>query len=194
MTVPDTVPGLFRAFDAAFPPMTAYPGCQAVLGYIYGPTPHVWTLDEWLRFKDLHQGPIALYNGGRDATAEGHAAAAAAHRLGWRAHASALRIIWLDMELTENPAWIAAWAAAVRADGFEPGDYRSLSSLETGGDPGMVKWIADWDHVQAIEWPLVVGHQYAANAAFGGTEVDLNVFSGSVLKNFGHGPRRLVAA
>ena len=89
----------------------------------------------------------------------------------------------------------AAWAAAVRADGFEAGDYRSLSSAEPGGDPGMtVKWIADWDHVQAVEWPFVVGHQYAANVPFGGTEVDLNVFSGSVLANFGHGPRRLVAA
>lgn len=195
MTQAAPAPPLFRAFDAAFPPAQPYPGCQAVCGYLGGPTPHVWSLDEWLRFEALRQAGIWLYDPHADASQAGHAAAAAAKRLGWHPFATTRRVIWLDMELAENPGWIAAFAAAVHADGFIAGDYRSLSSVEPGGDPGILgKWIADWDHVQAIEWPQVVGHQYAANVAFGGGLVDLNVFSGAVLANFGHGPRRLVAA
>lgn len=184
--------GLFHVFDAAFPPVAAYPGCQGVCGYIYGPTPHVWTLDEWLRFSHLRQAPIVLYDRAKNATAEGRAAAAAAVALGWRAHAAVRRVIWLDMELTQDPAWISAWAQAVRGAGFEPGDYRSLSSLVAGGDPGIaMKWIAAWDGAPVVEdLAQVVGHQYQANIAFGGTTIDLSVFDGSALGAFGHGPRR----
>ncbi len=196
MTTPDTaVPALFRAFDASVPPLRPYPGCQAVCGYLGGPTPHAWNLDEWLRFRDLKQSPIWLYDPGADAAQAGREAAAAAKRLGWRPFAPSLRVIWLDMELAENAPWIAAFADAIHAGGFVAGDYRSLSSVVAGGDPRMLgKWVADWDNVAEIEWPRVVGHQYKANVPFGGTVVDLNVFAGSVLGNFGHGPRRLVAA
>lgn len=198
MTTPDTTfPGLFHAFDAAVPPETAYPGCQAVCGYLgpHGYTPNVWSLEQWLRFETLRQAGIWMYEPGVDPGVAGRAAAAAAKALGWKPFAKTRRVIWLDMELSENPAWIRAFAAAVWAAGFVAGDYRSLSSAEPGGDPGILgRWIADWDNVQGIEWPQVVGHQYRANVPFGGTVVDLNVFAGSVLANFGHGPRRLVAA
>lgn len=196
MTLTTPVPGLFHAFDAAYPPLEPYPGCQAVLGYLgpEGYTPHVWTLEEWLRFKSLRQAGIWLYAADRDPAAEGRAAAAAARALAWRPHADILRVIWLDMEMAENPAWIAAWAAAVTAEGFLPGDYRSLSSVVPGGDPVTVRWIADWDGVPEVEWPLVRGHQYRANVEFGGTTIDLSVFDSSVIGNFGHGPRRLVTA
>jgi hypothetical protein len=189
------VPGLFHAFDASIPPARPYPGCQAVLGYLGGPTPHVWTLEEWLRFADLRQAPIWLYNPARDASAEGRAAVAAAKALGWRAFARVRRVIWLDMELTEDPAWIAAWAAAVREGGFEPGHYRSLSSFEATGDPGIaMRWIAAWDGAPVVEQlARVDGHQYRANVPWLGTQVDLDVFDGTALAAFGHGPRRLVA-
>lgn len=190
-----TPAGLFHAFDAAVPPRAPYPGCQAVLGYVYGPTPHVWTLDEWLRFAHLRQAPIVLYDKLKDPGSEGRAAAMAVKRLGWLPHAKSLRVIWLDMELTRDPAWIAAWAGAVRGEGFMPGDYRSLSSLTADGDPGIVmKWIAAWDGAPVVEdLARVDGHQYTANIAFEGTFVDLSVFDGAALAAFGHGPRRLVA-
>lgn len=187
-------PGLFRGFDAAVPPPEPYPGCQAALGYLgpAGRTPHVWTLEEWLRFAMLRQAGIWLYDPAADASAAGRAAAAAAKALGWFPFAKVRRLIWLDMEMTEDRPWIAAWAAAVWDAGFVAGDYRSLSSVVPGGDPVLDKWVADWDSIPEIEWPQVKGHQYKAQVPFGGTFVDLNVFSGSILASFGHGPRKLV--
>lgn len=35
--------GLFKMFDAAYPPATAPAGCSIAAGYIGGNTPHVWT-------------------------------------------------------------------------------------------------------------------------------------------------------
>lgn len=199
MTTPDIkappVPALFHAFDAAFPPSTAPADVQAVCGYLGGPTPHVWTLQEWQRFGDLRQAGIWLYEASQDAATAGHQAAAAAKRLGWKPFADVRRVIWLDMELKEDPAWIAGFAAAVHGDGFVAGDYRSLSSDQAGGDPHVLgKWLAAWDGVQSVEdLPFVVGHQYRANVPCGGSVVDLSVFSGKVWEAFGHGPRHLVS-
>ena len=185
---------MFRSFDASTPPQTAPPGCQAVCGYLGGDTPHVWTLEEWQRFAHLRQAGIWVYAQGSSPRLAGELAAQSARSLGWAPNHSPSRVIWLDMELANDPAWQIQFTSAVFSGGFSTGTYRSLSSLEAGGDPHSIgEWIAEWNGIPAVEpIPRVVGHQYLANQPWEHTEVDYSVFDQDMWRRFGVGPRKEV--
>ena len=183
---------LFRMFDASVPPDKPYPACQAAGGYIGGNTPHVWTLDEWLRFRHLRQLPIwtADFTPGAPSPAEqGHLAARAAVALGWRAHAPHRRVIVIDMETSEDGAMITGFTGACHEDGFVVWPYGSKSSIYA--DPSADGlWVAAWDDIAGLEnMADIMAHQYAADIPFGGTQIDLSVMSGEAYARLGRGPR-----
>jgi len=180
---------LHHMFDAAYPPLEPYPGCQGVAGYLGGNTPHVWTLDEWLRFKDLRQLGIWVADLGASAADSGAAAAAAAKALGWRPHAETTRAIVLDLETAVDPAWVNAYANAVEAAGYQTWVYGSESTV-VQNPPRAGYWIASWDDVPSLE-PIadIVAHQYSANVSWAGTAVDLSVVGGDAWGHLGFGPR-----
>jgi hypothetical protein len=183
---------LFRMFDASVPPDKPYPACQAAGGYIGGATPHVWTLQEWLRFSHLRQLPIwtADFNPGAPSAAEqGRLAAAAAVALGWHAHAPHRRAIALDMETSEDAAFVADFAVAARAGGFVVWPYGSKSTIYA--DPHADGyWVAAWDDIAGLEnMADIMAHQYEADIPFGGTQIDLSVMSGEAYARLGRGPR-----
>ena len=180
---------LYHMFDAAFPPLKPYPGCQGVAGYLGGNTPHVWTLDEWLRFKHLRQLGIWVADLAASAVTSGKAAADAARQLGWTPHAKTPRAIVLDLEMAVDANWVNAYAGAVRQAGYWTWVYGSQSTvLENPARAGY--WIASWNGVPALEpLPHVVAHQYSANVSWAGGAVDLSVVSGAAWPHMGFGPR-----
>jgi hypothetical protein len=182
--------GLYHMFDAAFPPLEPYPGCQAVAGYIGGNTPHVWTPEEWLRFRHLRQLGIWVADLSSSAEVSGKAAAEAAKRLGWKAHAKARRTIVLDLEMAVNTDWVNTYADAVHKAGYWTWVYGSQSTVvENPARAGY--WIASWNGVPSVErMPHVVAHQYSAEVTWAGGTVDLSVLAGEAWPHLGFGPRR----
>ena len=78
---------LHHCFDAAFPPASAPPHCDSVLGYIGGAKEYrEWTHAEWLRFSHLRQFPcwVPDVHGSATPAEAGHAAAEKAKRAAYR--------------------------------------------------------------------------------------------------------------
>jgi hypothetical protein len=189
---------MFRSFDAAYPPLTGYPGCAAAAGYIGGRTPHVWTGPEWRRFAGLKQTPIWVADLSTDGIASGLAAKAKAEERGWTAteggydvglYGSAAfvkqnhpgwapsedptrRVIWLDME---------TWVSKTFVDGFIEGAGGQLPRFAG-------YWIAAWNGQPDVP-AGDVGHQFQPDVPYQRTQVDLSVWDGSMLAKFGYGPR-----
>src|SRR5690349_9762830 len=120
---------LYRMFDAAYPPASPYPGCQAVAGYVGGNTPHIWTLGEWLRFGHLVQFPI--WTGYQEADPYGHAIQCcnAMHALGWNPGSPERRAVILDEETQVDRAWLDAFAGEVWNSGYQTFIYGSLATV-----------------------------------------------------------------
>jgi hypothetical protein len=183
--------GLFRAFDGSVPPAAAPAGVQAVLGYLGGPTPHIWTEAEWLRFSHLRQAGIWIVDFSKGGWGQGDMAASAAKALDWAAHARRRRVIWLDAETTVQLDVMANACEGVAESGYMPGIYGSQSTVVAYERLGHPLWVANWNGMPAVPpLPDVAGHQYAANLAWDGTEIDLDVFDGSMWDHFGDGPRK----
>lgn len=177
-------------FDAAYPPGQAYPGCQAVAGYIGGNTPHVWTSAEWQRFGHLIQFPI--WTGYRDAdpVSDGQLAVEAMRRLGWRSGSPTRRAVILDEETRVDGPWVDAFAAEIWAAGYQTFMYGSLATI-LHDPPKEGYLVADWTQIPAVPpFPNVVGCQYLPNAAWDGTQVDLSVITDTMLAHGGIGARR----
>ena len=185
---------LDRMFDASAPPEKPYPGCTAVAGYIGGNTPHEWTLEEWQRFADLRQLPIWVFGlGGLSARTQGIEAASRARALGWKPHAHDRRAIVLDMETSEDGAFVAAFAAAVHQEGYSCWPYGSRSTIYSDPTEDGV-WVALYDGQFSMEdLPHAVAHQVAPNVPWDATAVDLSVISAGALHHLGRGPRHHVA-
>jgi hypothetical protein len=187
---------LFKCFDASQPPEITPPGCKAVLGYVgrKGYTPHVWTLQEWLRFKHLGQFPAWLPNLNDSPNADALLAVASVKRLGWAAHMPEghERAIVCDVETSQNAAGYQEWAATVNAAGFWAVDYGSYSTVF--GNAAYDVWAADWNGIpQLMPGQTVGADQYRASVPFDGTTIDLSVVSADMMKRAGIGPRHLVA-
>lgn len=185
---------LARMFDASVPPGSPYPGCDAVAGYIGGNTPHVWSAAEWNHASDNGRLPmLPIWVGFGETDPVGHAkqAAAAAVKLGWAPHHSpSWRAIVADVEAVEETAWLAAFGAQLRAEGFLCWPYMSASALPSD-PPGYTVWLAEWngaDNVPALH--DVIAHQYAHDLPYKGTSIDLSAVLSSALVSFGRGPRR----
>jgi hypothetical protein len=190
-----STPALFRAFDAAYPPQQAPPNCQAVLGYLGGYATHTWTLDEWDRFKDYRQAGYWVYNAAwaKDGYGEGVEACTAARALGWIPFAENRRVIGNDMETAVNPAYCRDFQMACNVMGFTSFTYGSIGNILEDGDYGLGIVVANWNDVPQIDPATgVIGDQYLADQPWEDTTVDYTVFSGTVLKHFGVGPRVVV--
>ena len=181
--------GLYRMFDAAYPPLQAYPGCQAVAGYIGGNTPHVWTSAEWQRFANLRQFPIWVGYLDRDPTADGNAAVMAMQRLGFRQNAPDRRAVILDKETQVDPAWVDTFGSIIWAAGYQTFMYGSLATIMH--DPPKEGYlVADWTNIPAIPpYPNIVGCQYEADVAWDSTQVDLSVITDTMMVHGGEGAR-----
>ena len=181
---------LYQMFDAAYPPSSPYPGCQAVAGYIGGNTPHVWTAAEWQRFGHLRQFPIWTGYAEANPTHHGKQAVAAMQALGWAAGRPNRRAVIVDEETEVNAAWIDAFAAVVWAAGYQTFIYGSLATV-LDNPPKEGYLVADWNDVPAVPpYAHVIGHQYKPNVAWDGTQVDLSVISEEMLVHGGQGPRK----
>lgn len=181
---------LTLAMDAAFPPGQVYPNAGAVLGYIGGNTPHIWTPDEWRRFQDRAQFPIWV--GYQESDPVGHAreAAAAMLRLGWTPNlTNNRRLCLLDFETQISASWVNSFADTLFTEGYETAVYGSIAfvfrnPLRSG------YWVADYTerpHIPAGAG--VLGCQYIANVPYDGTEVDLSVLLPAMIDHAGTGPR-----
>jgi hypothetical protein len=180
---------LYRMFDAAYPPPSAFPGCQAVAGYIGGNTPHVWTLDEWRRFASLVQFPIWTGYLEADPAGHGQQCAAAMHQLGWNPGSPNRRAVILDEETQVDKAWLDAFAAEIWNGGYQTYVYGSLATV-LGNPPKEGYLVADWNNIPAVPpYANVIGCQYEANVQFAGTTVDLSVITAEMLAHGGIGAR-----
>lgn len=188
-----TAGSLYRGFDASVPPAAIPPGCQVACGYIGGATPHVWTLDEWLRFDRLYQIPIWVGAGRTDGAGDGQAAATAMRNLGWNPDGGAgRRAVILDLEGLLDAAYANGFRSEIWAAGYQTVIYEDLYRLIAGGNPtGEGVLVADWNNTPSIPpYARVIGCQYAANVPFGGTTIDLDIMSGEMLAHAGFGPRK----
>jgi hypothetical protein len=177
--------GLHRVFDAAYPPATAPPGVDAVLGYLGGQrAAHTWTLPEWDRFRHLRQYPCYV----PDTTAESpltaaYRAAVAAKGLGWAPFQPDRRVIICDLETQIVPGWYQQFAAELEQQGFTAAAYGSLSTILANAAAAV--WVAAWDEMaQLLSGQTLHAHQYAALAAW-----DLSVADDWMWSRAGQGPR-----
>jgi hypothetical protein len=182
--------GLYRVFDAATPPETPPPGVQGVLGYIGGQrATRTWTLDDWLRFKDLKQYPGYV----PDFTAQkpGPAADEACQlmrNLGWAPYQPGRRALICDLETLNERAWYAMFAGHVFNAGFTAVAYGSLSTVLENAAEDVI--VAAWDGNPAlVPGQTIHGHQHTANVPFGGTVVDFSAFDDWLWARGGQGPR-----
>jgi hypothetical protein len=178
-------------FDAAYPPPTTPDNAEGVLGYIGGPrATHVWAPAQWLPFQHLRQFPCYVPDLSMSPTGQAGDALERAERLGWAPHmpADQTRVMICDLEAEAEPDWYADWAETIRAGGFAPVAYGSLSTVL--GNHATDVLAADWDGIPAIPAGSTLrGVQYRANVAYAGTEVDLSVFDGWLMARGGVGPR-----
>lgn len=180
---------LHRMFDAAYPPAAAYPGSDAVAGYIGGNTPHIWTLAEWQRFLHLVQFPIWVGYQESDPVTHGQSAAKAMRDLGWRPNAEIRRACILDFETEVNTAWVDTFASEIWTAGYETLVYGSADTVVNNPEKEG-RWIALYDNQASIPpLPGAIGHQYRANVAWESTHVDLSVISDDMMVHGGQGER-----
>jgi hypothetical protein len=179
---------VYTVMDAAVPPLTLPPAAQAVAGYIGGRATHTWTLAEWLRFSRVPQFPIWVADLGQSPALEAGAAVEAMLHRGWaKMPEPGTRALVVDMENLADPAWYGAFALVVKRNGMTPVCYGSASTV-FDNNPAAV-WSAQWDNI-----PDVLdgehGHQYRANVAYEGTQVDYSVFDAWLFARAGVGPRK----
>lgn len=170
---------LTRCFDAAYPPGSVPAGAGAALGYI-GPDPaayHVWTVAEWQPFAGLRQFPCRVIDYNEAPEAQARLACAEMFKLGWRQH----RALIGDMEAVVDPAYWAAFEAAVEKIGPVPVAYESESVI--GQNKAKRVWAALWDGR-----PVLQGGWWAKQYMSGGG-LDWSVVSPELLANAGVGRR-----
>ena len=179
-----------KVFDAAVPPETAPAGFAGAMGYIGGNTPHVWTPAEWRRFEHLSQFPVWVPNLTADAGAQGVAAANAMKKLGWAAFLPEpdRRVLIIDLEAAQVPAFYRNMAISVEAEGFVPVAYGSLSTVLENAASHVIA--AHWDVIPVIPpGQTLHGLQYEANIPFGSTMLDYSVFDAWLFARGGRGAR-----
>lgn len=191
---------VYDGADAAYPNIATLPaGTVVVAGYLGGPTAYrVWTLDDWLPFKDYRQLPVWVDSqAGRDGnggivyatgTESGEAAVKAALALGWAPNQAARRVIAVDAETNTDYDYYAAVSDAIWAGGFVMVQYRSANAVgDSQQNPPSLTWVADYGQPKPAVM-IWAGYQYAADV----NGWDLDVFSQYVYDGCGVGARRAV--
>jgi hypothetical protein len=176
---------LNHCFDAAHPPDKAPAHCDAVLGYIGGrDATHVWSLDEWDRFRHLRQFPAWVADITMSPAAQARAAANTAHSLGWHDG----RAIIVDMETTIAREWYAEFAHTLHVERYLAVCYGSLSTVLANA--ANLVWIAAWDgKADLLPGQTIEAEQYAHDIPDGDTSYDLSIVSDVLMRHGGIGPR-----
>lgn len=178
----------YRMFDASTPPQTAPPGCHAVMGYLGGNTPHIWTPAEWRRFEHLPQVPVYVPDFTATASTQAAYAVNLMLMLGWARDQPASRILVFDFETAVNPEFYDSLAQTTLANGFTPVCYGSMSTVLRNAAVDVLA--ADWGVLPVIPHEQTMhGIQDQANVPYEGTSVDYSVIDGWFLARGGVGPR-----
>lgn len=177
--------GLYRVFDAAYPPAAAPPGVQGVLGYIGGGrATHQWKLTEWDRFARLVQFPCYVPDFSTEtAQTAADSAVMLMKESGWAPFQTPRRVVVVDLETLNERNWYAAFASRVETQGFTAAAYGSLSTVleNAAGDV----WAAAWDgSATLMSGQTIHGHQYTASNA-----IDYSVVDDWLFARGGQGPR-----
>lgn len=149
----------YRMQDASTPG-SMIPGFQAVAGYIGGDTPHVWTAEEWGRFKGVPKLPIYVRSTPGD-RAQGNSD-------GWDClqHLFKLRVpkgkaVAYDIETDESVSKVLGFREIVEWGGYVVWLYGSRSTVFKV--PAENYWVADY--TGSPHWPSRNSRacQYAAD-------------------------------
>jgi hypothetical protein len=181
---------LHRAFDAAYPPPTAPPGCSIAIGYIGGQrAANIWTLNDWKRFAYLRQIPVYVPDFAReDPKTAAETACSGMLRFGWAPDQVPNRVVVCDLETSTERAWYAQFAYTVAHHGFVSVAYGSLSTVFENAASDV--WVASWNgSPMLLDGQTVHAHQYQADVPFAGTSVDYSVCDDWMWNAAGQGAR-----
>lgn len=128
---------LFMA-DASTPPINLPPDTKVVCGYIGGGTPHVWTNNEWNRYRNVKRLPIWVNNG----TSGSVQAFQCLMQMYERSIPRKSRIV-LDMETTVDSIIVSSFYSVMHYFGFKVWTYGSASTV-LRNPPCDGYWVADW--------------------------------------------------
>jgi len=132
--------------DAAYPAGISGGPYDGVAFYAGGDTPHVWTGAEVNARPERHRLPIWVRSnpqGAAQGAADAAGLLAALPRYGTPAGA----LVALDSEMSADPAYVAAFVAAVHRAGHPVIDYGSQSTVAGNVNPDGYYWGADWTGV-----------------------------------------------
>jgi hypothetical protein len=185
------ISSVIHAADASIPPANATllpRGTEAILGYLGGKTPHVWTVDEWDRFGHLLQMGIWVPDPSSNPVDQARLAAEAAHQLGW--FRGDLRGILIDDEANNDPAFLGEMGLKLREDGYVPLGYESAGVLNA--NPRLDGIVLAQPNQEPVvpAGQLIIGRQFKWDLVVGDTKIDLDVFDSSTRHLFGRGPRK----
>lgn len=179
--------GLYKCFDAAYPPAHPVPSCTAVAGYIgeAGKTPHVWTPDEWKHFDGLVQFPIWVPDLTIKPVEDAMHCLSAMHIAGFPVHVpGVVQAVVIDYETAGFPeiGYHSAHQQQLGKYGCDAIAYGSLSSVVQIEAAHI--WVADWNDVPTLnpDGQTVDAHQYEANVPYANTRIDFSMVTGWLMQ------------
>jgi len=162
-----------KFIDAAYPPANME-GATGLVFYAGGDTPHVWTPAEVHSFNAQYLLPVFVRsNPGNAATGAADAAAYLAALTGTYSVPKG-KLVALDSETSIDPAYVAAFVAAVNAGGYPVIDYGSQDDVLKNDNPNGYYWGADWTGTPHI----APGDEATQYVSF--NDYDLSEFNGSL--------------
>lgn len=185
--------GLYKCFDAAYPPASPVPGCAAAAGYIgaEGKTPHVWTVREWEVFSKLTLFPIWVPDLTVPPVKEAMDILHFMHLAGFPVDVNGvIQAVIIDYETTGAPAigfhgQLADQLGKYRTEAVAYGSLTSVVQIEAAH-----VWSAEWNDVPSLnQWSQTVhAHQYEANVPWANTRVDYSIVDGYLMqRGYRHG-------
>jgi len=163
--------------DAGNPGTASLPkGYSAVAGYIGGDTPHVWTADQWARFKGIPKLPIYVddFKTGRNAgIADGWDCLqklSVFYALGIKRGS----VVAYDIEVSKDAQRAYGFASVLNWAGYTVWLYGSRSTVLT--IPFGDYWVADFVQPPRPFWPLRKARacQYQPNVLIDGIQWDVS--------------------
>ena len=149
------MPGMYQVCDASRPPAELPKGYSVIAGYIGGPTPYVWTREDWARFGKVRKLPILVASiaaGGKpQPVGEAFGALRTLYDLGVPQGSPLV----LDMEEAVNRSYVNTINRVMRWGGYRVWVYGSADTV-FGNPPCSGYWVADY----AGRGPFMFQHSY----------------------------------
>lgn len=162
---------MILGFDASTPPQKVPAGYKVAIGYIGGPTPHVWTRSEWQRFNGMKKLPVMVASIAVKRAADPEVEAFTALRMLYRLNVPKGHPVMWDLETAINPSYVALVGQVMHWAGYRVWPYGSVSTIFS--NPALDGYaVADYKGIGPFAYPHpnVRMTQYAA-----GTQYDSNV-------------------